>query len=239
MNNEILMSQSNSLVSLNNVALTLANQNIFSQLSLKINIGDKVALLGDSGVGKSSLLKLIAGIHKPTQGELTNKAMKIGYVFQEPRLLPWLTVEQNIIEVMKAHGLVNTQRDIKVTQLLTQVELIQYKHYYPHQLSGGMAQRVSLARAFAIEPDLLLLDEPFSALDKNLTKQLTQLLSRLLKPKTTMVYVSHYLEQVLPLTQSCLVLRNNLNKQQKKFTWYSTTNVIEQEYFLNQYHKTL
>jgi NitT/TauT family transport system ATP-binding protein len=238
MDDKILINQPNNLVSLNNVTLTLAAQNIFNDLSLTLNIGDKVALLGDSGVGKSSLLKLIAGIHQPTQGELTNKAARIGYVFQEPRLLPWLTVEQNIIEVMKANKIIREQREYKLTELLTQVELIQYKHYYPHQLSGGMAQRVSLARAFAIEPDLLLLDEPFSALDKNLTEQLSQLLSSFLRPETTMLYVSHYVEQVLPLTRSCLVLHRNSSKQQK-FTWHSTANVSERVYFLNQYHQQI
>jgi NitT/TauT family transport system ATP-binding protein len=239
MDDKILINQPNNLVSLNNVTLTLAAQNIFNDLSLTLNIGDKVALLGDSGVGKSSLLKLIAGIHQPTQGELTNKAARIGYVFQEPRLLPWLTVEQNIIEVMKANKIIREQREYKLTELLTQVELIQYKHYYPHQLSGGMAQRVSLARAFAIEPDLLLLDEPFSALDKNLTEQLSQLLSSFLRPETTMLYVSHYVEQVLPLTRSCLVLHRNSSKQQQKFTWHSTANVSERVYFLNQYHQQI
>ncbi|PHR85225.1 MAG: nitrate ABC transporter ATP-binding protein [Colwellia sp.] len=237
MNKKPLTKQINSLISLQNVVLTLADQSIFSHLSLTFNIGEKVALLGDSGVGKSSLLKLIAGIHQPTQGELTNKALRIGYVFQEPRLLPWLTVEQNITEVMKANGIIKMQREIKLTELLTQVELTQYRHYYPHQLSGGMAQRVSLARAFAIEPDLLLLDEPFSALDKNLTQQLSQLLSRFLKPETTMIYVSHYIEQVLPLAQSCLFLHNASSTQKKKFTWHSTANAIEREQFLKQFYQ--
>lgn len=237
MDKKSLTKQINSLVSLQNVALTLGGESIFSHLSLTLTIGEKVALLGDSGVGKSSLLKLIAGIHQPTQGELTNKALRIGYVFQEPRLLPWLTVEQNITEVMKANGIIKMQREIKLTKLLTQVELTQYRHYYPHQLSGGMAQRVSLARAFAIEPDLLLLDEPFSALDKNLTQQLSQLLSRFLKAETTMIYVSHYIEQVLPLAESCLFLHNASSAQKKKLTWYSTVNASEREQFLNKFHQ--
>jgi len=223
------------LVTLNKVTLTLAEQTIFDNLSLSFNAGDKVALLGESGIGKSSLLKLIAGIYQATYGTLHNKALRIGYVFQEPRLLPWLTVEQNINEVMKAYGVNKAQRTKELPVLLTQVALNQFRHYYPHQLSGGMAQRVSLARAFAIKPDLLLLDEPFSALDSQLTKQLSLLLQNLLTPATTMIYVSHYLEQVLPLVQLCLVLHASDNTNKKTFTCHSTANKNEREQFLHQF----
>jgi NitT/TauT family transport system ATP-binding protein len=227
----------NMLITLDNIALTLAEQSIFSGISFTLNAGDKVALLGDSGVGKSSLLKLISNIHQPTHGIITNNAQRIGYVFQEPRLLPWLTVEQNIMEVMKASGIAAAQQKTKITELLAQVELSQYHHYYPHQLSGGMAQRVSLARAFAIEPDLLLLDEPFSALDNSLTKQLSQLLSKLLTANTTMIYVSHYVEQVLPLTHSCLLLEHQTSNQSKKITRHCTSSQSERELFLNQFYQ--
>lgn len=237
LNNTLANDQNNRLFSLEKVTLTLSAQTIFNNLSLTINIGEKVALLGDSGVGKSSLLKLIAGIHQPTQGVLKNKAERIGYVFQEPRLLPWLTVEQNITEVMKAHNIDKQHREKKLAELLRQVALSQYKHFYPHQLSGGMAQRVSLARAFAIEPDLLLLDEPFSALDKKLTTQLSQLLSSFLTAQTTMIYVSHFVEQVLPLTQSCMVLHNDIQSPNKKLTLHSTANINERELFLNQFNQ--
>ncbi len=237
--NPQLKNKANKLITLDKLTLTLAGQTIFDDISLTFTVGEKIALLGDSGVGKSSLLKLIAGIHQPTQGVLNNKALRIGYVFQEPRLLPWLTVAQNITEVMKASNIIKEQRTRKLTELLTQVELSQYQHYYPHQLSGGMAQRVSLARAFAIEPDLLLLDEPFSALDNNLTQQLSQLLNSLLTPETTMIYVSHYVEQVLPLTQSCLVLHKDTNKQQKTFTCHSTALLSEKEHFLKQFNQNV
>jgi len=229
------INQSNKLVCMNNIELTLAEQIIFENLSFQLNRGDKVALLGDSGVGKSTLLKLIAGIHQPSKGTLTNQASRIGYVFQEPRLLPWLTVAQNITEVMKPLKINKEKREHKLTALLTQVDLLQYKNYYPYQLSGGMAQRVSLARAFAIEPDLLLLDEPFSALDQNLTQQLSQLLSCFLKPEITMLYVSHYIDQVLPLVQSCLFLQKNKQKS-PKLTVHNTTNIAEREHFLNQFY---
>lgn len=225
------------LITLDKVHLTLAKQNILNGISLNIATGDKVALLGDSGVGKSSLLKLIAGIHQPTQGIFNNKAKRIGYVFQEPRLLPWLTVEQNIIEAMKAHGSSEATMEHQLTELLTQVELTSYKQHYPHQLSGGMAQRVSLARAFAIEPDLLLLDEPFSALDSTLIKQLSLLLSHFLTKEITMIYVSHHVEQVLPLTQSCLLFHHNHHTQAKEITKHCTANKSKRECFLNQFYQ--
>ena len=229
------LNNANTLVCADKIKLTLAEKTIFNQVSFQLNVGDKVALLGDSGVGKSTLLKLIAGIYQPTQGTLTNKALRIGYVFQEPRLLPWLTVAQNITEVMKPHGIAKEERVSKLVDLLTQVELIQYKDYYPYQLSGGMAQRVSLARAFAIEPDLLLLDEPFSALDHNLTQQLSQLLSNFLKPEITMLYVSHFVEQVLPLVQSSLLLQKD-KQQTPQLTLHNTANISEREHFINQFY---
>jgi NitT/TauT family transport system ATP-binding protein len=227
----------NDLIILNNVELTLADQNIFNGISLNITHGEKVALLGDSGVGKSSLLKLIAGIYQPTTGAFSNKAQRIGYVFQEPRLLPWLTVEENIVEAMKAHNIPEFSREKKLTELLEQVELAKYKLHYPHQLSGGMAQRVSLARAFAIKPDLLLLDEPFSALDSTLIKQLTQLLSQFLTKHITMIYVSHHVKQVLPLTQSSVMFHHDHKAQEGKLTKHSTASNNERECFLNQFYQ--
>ncbi|MCP4987101.1 MAG: ABC transporter ATP-binding protein [Colwellia sp.] len=221
--------QGEDLIDIQNISLQLNQNSVFEGLSLTIARGEKLALLGGSGVGKSSLLKLIAGIHQPSSGLVFNKSQRVGYVFQEPRLLPWLTVAQNIGEVMKAYGTSQAKITHKVSTLLEQVGLGQCHQYYPHQLSGGMAQRVSIARAFAIEPDLLLLDEPFSSLDSRLTHQLSTLLQELLTPKISMVYVSHQVEEVLPLTQRCLVLQAN-----NRFDWHCVEDLADREYFLNQ-----
>jgi len=217
------------IIDLQKLSLSLNQNTIFEELSLTIEKGEKLALFGESGVGKSSLLKLIAGIYQPSKGQLLNRAKRIGYVFQEPRLLPWLTVEQNINEVMKAYGISHNLINRKVACLLEQLGLSHCHHYYPHQLSGGMAQRVSIARAFAIEPDLLLLDEPFSALDSQLVNQLSALLQDLLTPEISMIYVSHQVEEVLPLTQSCLVLKKN-----NQFDWHCVDDLADREYFLEQ-----
>ncbi len=214
---------------LEQVSLIFENRLVFSGMSMNLAQGAKVALLGKSGVGKSSLLKLIAAIHQPSSGTIKNSAERIGYVFQEPRLLPWLTVEQNIMQVMKAAKFSPEYSHKKIASLLEQVSLSHCHDYYPHQLSGGMAQRVSLVRAFAIEPQLLLLDEPFSALDTQMAQQLTQVLAELLTNEVSMIYVSHHVEQVLPLSNLALVLKEN-----NEFDWHSVADQGEREFFLNQ-----
>lgn len=214
------------------LSLTFADRTVLRNLSLHIHRGAKIALLGQSGVGKSTLLKLIAGIHRPTTGKLENRAQRLGYAFQEPRLLPWLTVADNIHEVMKAQKFSSKQRKQKIDQLLDIMGLHHSHSLYPHQLSGGMAQRVSLARAFSIEPDLLLLDEPFSALDQTLRQQLSQYLAELLQPSTTLLYVSHNPEEALQLTSQCLLLR-----RQAAHTWFDTTTADERQRVLTELHR--
>lgn len=216
------------IISLKNVSLSFNQQAVFDDLCLDIHAGDKIALLGQSGVGKSSLMKLLSGIEQQTSGLIMNSALRIGYVFQEPRLLPWFDVGQNIIEVMKAHGVPKDQRESRLADLLNKVGLTGYKHYFPHQLSGGMAQRASLARAFSTEPDLLLLDEPFSALDKHSTDELSQLLQQFLTEKISMIYISHDIEQVLKVTTKCLLLRPSSPP-----LLCNTTTSQEQDFFLN------
>lgn len=219
-----------SIITFDQVSLAFQQKTVFSGLSMNIAPGSKVALLGQSGLGKSSILKLVSNIYQPTTGSVINQAKSIGYVFQEPRLLPWLTVYQNIWQVMKAKGFEEHFSKQRIERLLAQVGL-EHDCYslYPHELSGGMAQRVSLVRAFAIEPDLLLLDEPFSALDRQLTQQLTELLSTLLTDEISMIYVSHQVEQVIGSTDLALVLKHN-----NDFDWHSISNQCEQEYFLTQ-----
>lgn len=216
------------IISMKNVSLYFNQQVVFDNFCFDLYAGDKIALLGKSGIGKSSLMKLISGIEQQSSGLIENRALRIGYVFQEPRLLPWLDVAQNITEVMKAQGIPNCQRESQLDELLNKVGLTGYKHYFPHQLSGGMAQRVSLARAFSIEPDLLLLDEPFSALDKHSTDELSQLLQQFLTEKMSMIYISHDVEQVLKVTNKCLLLRPSAPP-----LTCNTTTLQERDFFIN------
>jgi len=218
------------LINASKITLALAGKTIFNELSFTVEQGSKIALIGDSGVGKTSLLNLVCGLHEPLKGNINNQAKRIGYVFQEPRLLPWLTVSKNIEEVMKPYGFNAQERQDKVAELLGVMQLSHCTDYYPHQLSGGMAQRVSLARAFAIEPDLLLLDEPFSALDQKLRNQLTHYLAQFLTPTTTLIYVSHSPEDVLGLTHQCLVLQQN-----HQYCWQPLNTDQQRQALLNDF----
>ena len=222
------------LIDVDNITLALSGRTLFRELSFTLAPGERLALLGPSGVGKSSLLKLLAGIHQPIQGRVGNRAARLGYVFQEPRLLPWLTVEQNIAEVLKALGWPAKRINERITELLVQMQLENCRHSYPRQLSGGMAQRVSLARAFAIEPDLLLLDEPFSALDPALKNQLSRYLADYLDAhQPVLVYVSHSPAEVLPLVNRCLLLDSDHRHQ-----WYPVASSADHPPIMAAFHST-
>ncbi len=173
-------------------------------LSFSTNAGEFVAIVGPSGAGKTTLLNVIAGLDENIQGEvLVNQSLPLaqlphncGFVFQEPRLMPWLTVEENIELVLDN----NHERIRRVPKILQEVGLENFGHLYPGQLSGGMQRRVGLARAFIVEPDLLLLDEPFQSLDEPTANDLRALLLRLWqKHKPSVFFVTHQLREAVAL----------------------------------------
>lgn len=159
---------------------------VFDNLRMHIAPGELVALVGPSGCGKSTLLNLIAGLDTPTNGAIRFDAQKpsteLSVVFQQPRLIDWLTVEQNVSLVFeRIGGVVNGPSTAAETErvthaLLAKVGLQTHAKAYPQYLSGGQKQRVAIARAFAVHPDILLLDEPFSALDELTARRLRLLL---------------------------------------------------------------
>lgn len=172
---------------------------ILQDFNIKINTGEVICLCGPSGIGKTTILKLIAGLTKVDKGTLCVEGQRLGYVFQEPRLLPWCSVLENV--EMGLYGVLpedKAGRKALAGALLDKVELKGFAEYYPAQLSGGMRQRVALARAFAVEPDVLLLDEPFSALDYEMKSSLRHYLFELLdwKPCTT-ILVTHDIEEAV------------------------------------------
>jgi len=162
-------------------------------------------ITGPSGCGKTTLLNIIAGLDRDFAGTVHFEpipAPKIGYVFQNPRLLPWRTVRENIALVLPHHG-----TSAKLDALLAEIGLADAADVYPTRLSGGMARRAALARAFAIAPDLLLMDEPFLSLDAAAADRLRGLLLRLVSTRpVTVLFVTHDLTEAVQLADRILVL---------------------------------
>lgn len=186
-------------------------KNALTDINLTINPGTFLTIIGQSGCGKSTLLHAIAKLCKITQGsiEFSNKtAPKIGMIFQEPRLMPWLTVQQNVAFSLQNSAQSAQEKSRKIQEVLELVGLSDCQNSYPSQLSGGMKQRVSIARTLVTEPDLLLLDEPFSALDA-FTKTILQneLLSWWQNSNgSTAIFVTHDIEEAVLLGQRVLVM---------------------------------
>lgn len=176
--------------------------------SLTLNAGEFVCLVGQSGCGKTTLLNSIAGLDKNYSGEIQignqSKKSQIGYVFQQPCLLPWRTVRENI-ELVFAN-----KKEIPKTQidfLLEFMNLTAYENAYPKQLSEGMKRRVSIIRAFAIHPDLLLMDEPFVSLDTPMAREVRELLQQLWQKRPhTVLFVTHDLREAIALADRLIFL---------------------------------
>ncbi len=204
-----LNSGMNPIISFEKVVKQYKGREIISSLSLEIYHREVVGILGPSGVGKSTILKLIAGLETATKGRVQVDAKQIGYVFQEPRLFPWKTTLENVTLPLKAQGMGTKEADSQGKHYLKAMELDEFTEYYPAQLSGGMKQRVSLARAFAIEPEVLLLDEPFSSLDLKLRNNLLAMLrKRLQEQPMTVLYVSHAPEEVAQIASRVFMVHS-------------------------------
>ncbi len=180
---------------------------ILDGVSLTLAPGQILCLTGPSGCGKTTLLKIAGGLIQPSAGVVKNRFARTAYVFQEPRLLPWQTTQDNLAFGLKAKGIPKLKRDRRSKQLAQQLGLAQALHHYPHQLSGGMQQRVALGRALAIDPDLLLLDEPFQGLDVARKRDFREILLKMLgdRPLATGL-VSHDLTEAVRLADQILVM---------------------------------
>ena len=182
-------------------------------VDLDIRAGEFISLIGPSGCGKTTLLRLIAGLDKPQAGSLYIDGTKIsgaeperGYVFQQGSLFPWLDVEHNIAYGLRARGQLRAKK-ANVKEYISMVGLEGFEKSYPHQISGGMAQRVAIARALINDPKILLMDEPFGALDA-LTRESVQDLTRKICWDTgkTVFFITHDVEEALLLGSRIIVL---------------------------------
>ncbi|MBF2025582.1 MAG: ABC transporter ATP-binding protein [Oscillatoriales cyanobacterium C42_A2020_001] len=189
----------------------------FTDINLQIHAGEVVCLLGASGCGKSSLLLTIAGLQSANQGEIFLQGDRlnvphpqIGLVFQQAALLPWLTVWQNIafgLQLKQMSQLSRSEVRSRISAAISSVHLQGFERAYPHQLSGGMAQRVALARSLARQPKLLLLDEPFSALDAITRLEMQKLLLAVIQQHhSTVLLVTHDIDEALLLGDRVLLM---------------------------------
>jgi len=175
---------------------------VLSELAFSLGAGEVAALVGPSGCGKTTLLRIIAGLDRDFEGEVALPAHgTLGMVFQEPRLLPWRTVEQNVrLAAPQA-------RATALDALFETLGLSAHRSHYPGELSLGLARRVALARAFAVEPDLLLLDEPFVSLDGALAARLREELAGLVNGRhITTLLVTHDVDEAIALADRLLLL---------------------------------
>jgi len=185
---------------------------ILSNLDLSIARGEFLVIVGESGVGKSTLLRVLIGLAKPSSGRVrldTRPGCRtpMALVFQDARLLPWRRVVDNVAFGLEGAGLSRAARRAKATEMLALVGLADLAGRWPHQLSGGQRQRVAIARALAVEPDVLLMDEPFSALDSFTREGLQDELQRI-KAQTgkTVLFVTHDIDEAVTLADRVVVL---------------------------------
>lgn len=197
-----------SLLQFSNVSYQVGKHKIIEHLDFTVKQGDIVALLGSSGVGKTTLLHLALGLIKPTEGSISNQFETVSCVFQEPRLLPWFSARKNIALGLKAKGLGIEERNQKVNAIAERMGLtLDDLDKYPASLSGGMKQRVALARALVTSPDILLLDEPFNALDFAIKQSLHELLiHEINERKLTVLFITHDLLEAAYLAKSIVLM---------------------------------
>ena len=202
-----------SSIQLQRVSKRFNGQPVLIDVNLDVAPGEVVTLIGPSGCGKTTLLRLLSGLEQKTSGQIhwldSNTGSdnpKVGIVFQEPRLMPWLTVFENMAFALdrQANPAATEQR---VSATLDQLGLSAFRDAYPSQLSGGMAQRVSLGRTLCYNPDLILMDEPFGALDYFTRKKLQrEIVDLFLREQKTIVFVTHDVSEAVYLGQKILVM---------------------------------
>lgn len=212
-------------LTIENINKSFKNENgedvlVLDDINLTLEKGSFVSIVGPSGCGKSTLLYLISGLEKSDSGDIkiadkqvTQAGPDRVVVFQEAGLFPWLTVLENVTYGLLLKKMDKKTAEKKATDMLKMVHLSRYIHSYPHQLSGGMKQRVAIARALVMEPDILLMDEPFSALDEQTRMVLhRELLDIWKKTKVTIFFVTHNIREAVQLSEKIVVFATRPGK---------------------------
>jgi len=187
---------------------------VLDNISFNVQEGEFLSVVGPSGCGKTTLIRIIAGLEKPISGEvilddrrIKSPSKKIGYVPQEFSLFPWKTVKKNIGFGLKLQGVEKDQYERKISELLELIGLGDFKDYYPKDLSGGMRQKVAIARALAIDQTLLLLDEPLISIDAQNRNKLQDDLSEIWKKsKRTIIFITHNIDEAVYLSDRVIIL---------------------------------
>jgi NitT/TauT family transport system ATP-binding protein len=208
--NAVPLTHTETIVTLRTISKTFANKTLaLANLNLSVQDGEFLSLLGPSGCGKSTVLRMIAGLLDPTEGEIrwTDPRPEIGFVFQEPTLMPWADVYHNVWLPLRLRGISSKRARDNIEETLALVGLTGFASAYPRELSGGMKMRVSIARALVLRPRLLLMDEPFAALDEitrfKLNNELLQIKADL---GNTIIFVTHSVYESVYLSTRIAVM---------------------------------
>ena len=190
---------------------------VLKDLDLQVGAGEFLCILGPSGCGKSTLLNVLAGLDKVYEGRASVSGGRVGYLFQEPRLLPWMTAEGNLDFALDSCKVEPSRRGELKSRYLAMTGLSEYRDYYPHQISGGMAQRLALVRALCVEPGILLMDEPFSGLDEITARRIrSDLLTIWEETRKTIVFVTHNAYEACFLADRILVMLGGAFRQEMR-----------------------
>jgi NitT/TauT family transport system ATP-binding protein len=201
------------------------DQVVLQDINLNVDKGEFLCIVGPSGCGKTTLLRMIAGLDFPTNGrimeeetEISGPSLERGYVFQQYSLFPWLNVLENVTFGLELKGMGAEERILKAREYLKMVGLSSVENNYPRELSGGMKQRVAIARSLVNDPHVLLMDEPFSALDVQTRHKLQEELVRIWKEEQkTVIFVTHNVDEAVFLADRVVVLSRNPGKIIKSF----------------------
>jgi NitT/TauT family transport system ATP-binding protein len=192
-------------------------------VDLEIPSGELTTLLGPSGCGKTTLLKIIAGLIPPSAGEILVAGQRVtgpgperAFVFQDFALMPWATVLRNVAFGLELRGVARAERETIARRCIDEVRLSGFEHKYPHELSGGMRQRVGLARALAVDADILLMDEPFASVDEQTRRKFQEDLLALLEvERKTVIFVTHSIEEAVYVSDQIVLLSRRPGRVQQ------------------------